>query len=980
MLRRFTSRWWAVVAIALLPIAGFAVALALPAAAAPESGAVRLRVQSARTVGPAPEIQQGDPVTQYRWLITADDTGDAHDAPEHCLPSRAGVNSPPNFADTCKWPSIRNTPGAVPVVAQGDQNDLNAATALTSLPNGRYLISVTADGYKIDGEHFTINGATTDVTVAMQPYPLPLGTIRIRVFNDSVPVDGTYEVGAEPGLAGFTAHVSDVMGEVTTDYYGNPLCTVYERTAPDASHPAGQVVFADGKPVIAAGSTGKCVSDANGDIVIPNLGPNRYAAQVVPPTGTTWVQTTTLEGGHDWDIWVQEGDTGYDTEQTLGGERVPFADFGFVAPKALPANSAVTGRITGTAVLGRTYVGGQGGVTLPNDGVAGSKIAGPVAQPWVALSNLGAGDQMVYLARGAANGSFDIRNVPDGDYSLTLWDGPQETILDFFNVTVRGGKTVDIGNKILVGWFTSIRGTVFIDSNGNGKRDPGEAGVPQFPVALKERDNSLMDQGTNTVTTDRNGDYEIRQAYPLSKWNVLEAFNTRYKTTGITYQADNEPEATTLLGAAVDVNVLPIIGLGGRVDWGVQTYKGPDNGGIAGTVTYDTTRNELDPANAATEPYQPGVPNVKVHLYAVVRDDNGDPVREADGSISRGPELNDAYTSETWQPGNGCTARMFDGRPLTDQNALPEFGPQAGQMCVESPMMGFTVAPSDTTPGAFGQTVNGNYAFADSKLNLYPPGDPKNPGSNHDMPLYAPLPEGVTQQLLPDDYLVAVEIPVNPVGGGKMYQVTREEDVNVFDGDGFLPQENFPPGPAQAEDQPPGAEPQPDPGPDPSQGTGIVSGCAGASHTVHVTNAAFVAGGGSPFEGQNRPLCDVKLVEVRAGQTSAPNFNLFTPVPLPTHFWGLVINDLGLSHDKRSIMYGEAEPLPDVPVGLYDYAGRLVDTVDTDFNGMYEAIEPSTSTYNCPLPAGPCPNMYRFVGNDPGQPGHVNRNYFDLKK
>ncbi len=98
-------------------------------------------------------------------------------------------------------------------------------------------------------------------------------------------------------------------------------------------------------------------------------------------------------------------------------------------------------------------------------------------------------------------------------------------------------------------------------------------------------------------------------------------------------------------------------------------------------------------------------------------------------------------------------------------------------------------------------------------------------------------------------------------------------------------------------------------------------------------------------------------------------------MPLPTHFWGLTINDLGLSHDKRSVSFGEAEPLPNVPMGIYDWAGRLVDTVDTDFNGFYEAIEPSTSTYNCPLPAGPCPDMYRFVGNDPGQPGHLNRNY-----
>ena len=42
---------------------------------------------------------------------------------------------------------------------------------------------------------------------------------------------------------------------------------------------------------------------------------------------------------------------------------------------------------------------------------------------------------------------------------------------------------------------------------------------------------------------------------------------------------------------------------------------------------------------------------------------------------------------------------------------------------------------------------------------------------------------------------------------------------------------------------------------------------------------------------------------------------------------------------------------------------------------MYEAIEPSTSSYNCPLPAGPCPGMYYFKGNDPGVPGRPNADY-----
>ena len=219
-------------------------------------------------------------------------------------------------------------------------------------------------------------------------------------------------------------------------------------------------------------------------------------------------------------------------------------------------------------------------------------------------------------------------------------------------------------------------------------------------------------------------------------------------------------------------------------------------------------------------------------------------------------------------------------------------------------------------------------------------------------------------------------MPNDPVDGKPMYQVTREEDVNVFDGDSYLAQENFPPTAVEAAAGDPGTgnDPLPPTQP-PSQGAGIISSCAGAFHTVRVTNPAFLDGGGSPFEGQDRPLCDAKLITVRSGQTVAPNFNLFTPVPIPTHFWGLTINDLGLSLDKRSANYGEAMGLPHVPVGLYDWSGRLVDTTHTDFNGFYEALEPSTGTYNCPVPAGPCPNMYRFTGNDPGAPGDPNPDY-----
>ena len=110
-----------------------------------------------------------------------------------------------------------------PIFTQGDQDDL--AAGLTNVPDGRYLISVLADGYKLDGEHFTMPLADdAKVVVRMQPPPLPDATIQAAVFEDISPVNGAPDLPAEHGLAGFSGVVRDTLGEVTTDVYGAPLC------------------------------------------------------------------------------------------------------------------------------------------------------------------------------------------------------------------------------------------------------------------------------------------------------------------------------------------------------------------------------------------------------------------------------------------------------------------------------------------------------------------------------------------------------------------------------------------------------------------------------------------------------------------------------------------------------------------------------------------------------------------------------------
>ena len=133
--------------------------------------------------------------------------------------------------------------------------------------------------------------------------------------------------------------------------------------------------------------------------------------------------------------------------------------------------------------------------------------------------------------------------------------------------------------------------------------------------------------------------------------------------------------------------------------------------------------------------------------------------------------------------------------------------------------------------------------------------------------------------------------------------------------------------------------------------------------------------GGSPYEGMQVHDCSMKLIHVEAGQSVAPNFNLWTDVPDPAKYWGYVTDDVSVSTDRRSTALGEVQGIANVPVGLYDWTNRLVYSVDTDYNGLFEVLMPSTNSYNCPVPAGPCSGMYRFVGNDPGQPQHPNTNY-----
>ncbi len=970
--------------MALALAAALLAMLPMPQASAAPSSTLNVSVQSARTEPRAlggTGVHEGDGVTSYKFLINEDNTGSTAQR----APSNACSASAPNYPANCDWPSIRELPHTTaPIVAQGTEADLADGI---DLPDGKYLISVLADGYKLDGTHFTVPFATTDpVIVEVQPNPLPDAILRAQVFQDEATTNSAIDNG-ENGLKDFQGHINDTLGEVTTDVYGNPLCTTYDGERADFTIPAS-ALDPDGAPIVQTVG-GKCFSDATGMLTIPHLGSNRYTMTAQPPDGQDWIQTTTLEGNHDWDSWVMEGSTGYDTEFTVAGEPVPTTQFGFAKPNT--QNLGGSGSISGVVVGVKQYTPPKGGDINFFNGMTGSKTDKPIHNPVVSLADLNNGDQAVWVGRGAANGSFTIPNVPDGDYSLTWWDEPQNYILQLVNVTVKNGEAVEMGQLPLMGWWTQLDGYVFNDANRNGKKDPGETGIPNFPLTLRKQDNSLMDRGTTTATTDATGYYSFEGAYPLAAWTVMEAYSDSFFTTGVTYQADNQKTPTTVKGAGVDVSTLNLIGLSGTMDWGVHAYDpsgnngiDPRNGGIVGSLSYDTTRNELDPRYAAAEDWQPGISDIPVELHAPVDcgthaaapcDEDGYYELASDGSYARGKLLN-TYVSEHWSRPTGCTARDVDGKPLVhktdnptafDEDVLAPNQETDGE-CISAILQSVQYGPYATdqgTPDAnFGAAVDGNYGFGDGCTGTLDATDPANPVCNG----------GTFEALGSGDYLVSVDIPDDQTGH-PMYKVTAEEDINIAHGDQIIPQVP-PPACAGALHTVDVVDDGTD-GYDPVAGDGTNGAPTGVTvpASTPVDNPTFVDIGGSPYEGKVKPGCDTKLVELNNGKSIVPMFNLFTDVPIPSRLFGLIVDDINYGTDPRSTQYGEKPGIPFAPVGIYDFNNRLVQTVESDFNGYYETLLPSSDHISCPTPSGVCTGMYRFVGNDPGIPGAVNANY-----
>jgi len=867
---------------------------------------------------------QGNPVSGFRWLVEQDNT--------HPVTPGAEV------ADSL---AVSIHKSYAPVIAKG-HSDTNAVDI--NLPGDlRYVVSVLPDAnHSMSAGNVAVG--QDSITVTVNPLPLPTAQISILVFHDNHPLNNAPDP-AEQGLEGFSVRISDIAGHQVMDAFGNMIGTTYM-----ADLITGEFILnGEGNPIVDQMGDMIIETDENGEALVKYIAPGKYGIQIVPPADEAgWIQTTTIEGTPTIDAWVKANEPPVFVEFAPAGYHV---FVGFVKQlnnlDTLPGAGGITSEITGRVVYNHFD-------RPPN--LQGFWPGEPVPNAWVGLNSL-TSFEALYAAPCNNDSTFTIPNVPPGTYQLVTWDEDLDSLFGF-NVLIvpPGGGVVDLNDVLAFRWFGTLEGSVFVDANENGFRDPGEMGIRNQAVNIRFRDGTIY----QFTETDPFGNYEFAEVFPFFKWLTVEIDFARYKATGMTSIVDYggqipEPNGWDMPSRGklnpqpqVDANGTPIINpntgnnlsrtemgevltqamhlfLGQRniIEWGKMAYGPGENGGISGIVYYAVTRAEDDPRYAAGEEWEPGIPNVQVALYAdydcngVIDDLDGDgnstladvdnyPLGWIDDPNFLGPEDVDRNENGLFDPGDAlnvtATDSWDDSNPCGCIQDLPVIHGQEVNECFDN-----FGTWNQVRPGIF----DGGYAFAS-----YYPGGMANGSLESEG-----LPAGV--------YIVEAATPPG-------YELVKEEDKNVDFGDTFTPSPLL-----------------------------LPPVCVGDLHLVPDELTLF-PGVECAFAGQWRPLADRKKILVADAKNAAADFFFFTEVPKAARAVGFVNNDLAAEFDPCSPIYGEKSAPSWLPISFQDFAGNELVRIYCDEFGAYNAMLPSTYTNSLGAPSGMSPQMLTFVINHPG--------------
>ncbi len=877
----------------------------------------------------------GNPVTGgFKWLVEEDQT--------YHVPLKENGRVSNNNLDLAKidpnWKQKRTLgvsfhQSYMPVIDQGTDADLQKKLKNLKAKKNYFITILPDSGYNLGGAGF--QGDENSVDVYVNPFPIPTAQITIFVHTDMAPINGAWDTGEE-GLADFQVVVEDAGGKYgasagiqSANVYGDPLCTVYE-TNPDGT-------YTSDPPTPTADTPTRCITGPDGRLTVRDISPGKYGVILIPPEvepdpldpenyiPVSWIQTTTIEGTRLVDAWVKANEPDFFGEFGPPG---PHVSIGFVA--AGPNTPYVDGAILsgGSSISGRVV---NMHLSKPPDQTLHAGGPFPHTTPWVGL-NLAPGGILgrgIYAAR-TDGGEFTIPAVPPGEYQLVVWDDNLDLVFAQTRVTVDGTGDVILGDVPVFQWFTRLENWVYEDLDGNGYFNDGDAPIPEQAILLRFRDGTIYQE----LPTDGEGFSPFDQVFPFFNWLVAEVDFGRFKATGATITVDDGGAIPTLPGldwtfgdqltpqvqgnpfdpdSAVTTNFFrteegPVLtqafqgflGQTSVMQWSKEAYGPGENGGISGMVVYAVTRAEDNPEYAATEPWEPGIPRVKVELW-------------------------DKATYDGYMAG---TIKKAKAKPLmtteTDSwdDSLPEncqYGANAGSG-TDDPYR-FRGKKTDCfdgmrnwnqiRPGVF----DGGFAFG-------PQFEKKDfKGKKFPAWILASADDPNIGYMIPDDYVLRVIPP-------KGYEVIRSESKNVDFGAEF-------------------AQPAPQLLPPP---------CVGEEYVVPQWLSLFPTEEANLW-GDTLNSCDSKEVSLSFGQNAAVEFHLYTEVPIAGHIKGGILDDTANEFDPASPQFGEKYAPPFLPVSVRDWTGREIARTVSDEFGHFNVLVPSTFTQNLGKPSGASPNM-----------------------
>jgi large repetitive protein len=491
--------------------------------------------------------------------------------------------------DSTKQPGEAGIPGvkvdlknAAGTVIATTTTDANGNYSFPAQPAGTYTIEETQPAGYGSSENPT-NSATVTVTagqpVAATNFGETTASLTGTVFRDDNN-DGIKQA-TEPGIAGVTVTVSG------TDVNGAPV----NKTL---------------------------TTDANGVYSANDLKAGTYTI--------TETQPTAYNDGKDSN-GTPAGTLANDTVSSIPlGAGVQGTGYGFGE-----TGNTINGQVfkdSNADNIKDPTENGIGGVTITLKDAAGNDIDSDPTTPGIQPTT----------TTTAPDGTFSFPNLPAGDYRVVETQpnglGSSQGSPDSLPVKIISGDPTTVR---FADTPSSISGSTYVDTNNNGVKDAGEAGIAGVTMTLTGTDANGAGV-TQTTTSDANGNWKFA--------DLLSGTYTVKETQPAAY-SDGKDTNGSIPGTASNDQFSNIVVPVGTNATGY--LFGESGTAIGGKVYLDANRNGADNS-------EPGIAGVTVEL----KDSTGATVATtttaADGSFSFPPQVAGTYTVVETQPagyGNG---------------------------------------------------------------------------------------------------------------------------------------------------------------------------------------------------------------------------------------------------------------------------------------------------------------------------------------